>query len=355
MADARLKKTAKILVDYSTKVKKEDKVQIRTQPEGYPLALEVFKLCLLRGAYPSIKADVPGTEFLFYKHAKRNQLEKFPADEMHEIKKTNAVITIGAEYNTREFSTIDPKIIAARSRTLEPLSNWRVEHTRWVLFDYPTNALAQDAGMSLYELENFVFNATNQNWHLLSRKLKNIARKVNASKNARIVAKDTELEFSIRGTHCVVGDGIFNMPDGEVYTAPVKESVNGYITFDFPAVYSGNVVEGIFLEFKNGKVVKAKAEKNEKFLRGMISTDKGSKFLGEFGIGCNYRIKRFTKNILFDEKIGGTIHLALGYGYKECKSKNTSAIHWDMIKDLRKNGAIYLDGKLFQKKGRFVI
>jgi len=173
------------------------------------------------------------------------------------------------------------------------------------------------------------------------------------AKHVRITSPDTDLEFSIKDRKAIKCDGHRNIPDGEVFIAPVKKTVNGYISYSFPAIKSGKEVDGIKLKFKNGKVVKASATKNEKFLKEMINMDKGSCYIGEFGIGMNYGIKKFIKQILFDEKIGGTIHLALGMAYKEGGGKNESALHWDMIKDLRKKGELYIDGKLIQKNGKF--
>ncbi len=361
MVDPRVKEAARILVEYSTKVKPGEIVQINLQaPEGAPLLKEIYKLVVQRGAYPVVHAGIPGLSYIYYKYASNKQLNKFPELAWNEIQKTDVYISIGADYNTRELTSIDPKKMALRQRVSEKISKWRVEKTRWVIYDYPTNALAQDAGMSLEEYEDFVFGATNINWEKQAARLKKIASIVDKTKKVRIVGEGTDLTFNIAGRHCMPGLGNFNMPDSEVWTTPIMNSANGHIKYTFPAIYGGNEVEGVYLEFRNGKVVKAKAEKNEKFLKAMIATDPGGSYIGEFGIGCNFAIDKFTKNILFDEKIGGTIHLALGNAYKENKGKskepiNKSALHWDMIKDLRKGGALYFDGKLVQKNGKFLI
>lgn len=353
MVDSRIKRAAKILVDYSTKVKRGDRVIIAAQAAAEPLVLEVYKLCLQRGAYPVVRTLLEGANYTFFKYAKDHQLKRFPETAMYEIKQTDVYISISANYNTREFANIDPRKLVLRSKIMSPISRWRSEKTRWVLFDYPTNAFAQEAGMSYDEYEDFVFSAVNQNWNKIKERLARLASVVNKAEEVRIVAPDTDLRFTIRHGKCATCDGLRNMPGGEIFTAPDMCSAEGHICFDYPAVRNGNIVRGIHLEFKNGKVIKASAENNNEFLQAMLRTDHGASYIGEFGIGCNKNITKYTNNTLFDEKIGGTIHLALGNAYKECNGKNKSALHWDLVKDLRKNGAIYLDGKLFQKNGKF--
>ncbi|MEM4263400.1 MAG: aminopeptidase [Candidatus Woesearchaeota archaeon] len=353
MVDSRIKRAAKILVDYSTKVKKGDRVIIAAHAAAEPLVLEIYKLCLQKGAHPVIRTLLSGANYIFFKYAKDHQLRRFPVTAMYEIKQTDVYISISATCNTREFASIDPNKIALRSKIMSPISRWRSEKTRWVLFDYPTNALAQEAGMSYAEYEDFVYSAVNQNWNKIKERLAKLASVVDKAKEVRIVGKDTDLKFTILHGKCATCDGLRNMPGGEIFTVPDKYSAEGYIYFDYPAVRNGNIVRGIRLEFKDGKVVKANAENNKEFLQAMLHIDSGASYLGEFGIGCNKNITKYTNNTLFDEKIGGTIHIALGNAYRECNGKNKSALHWDLVKDLRQNGAIYLDGKLFQKNGRF--
>ncbi|MBN1644516.1 aminopeptidase [Candidatus Woesearchaeota archaeon] len=356
MQDNRLQKIAKVLVDYSTRVKKGDRVIISTQIGASPLALAVYKMCLEKDAYPVIRCAVPGANYIFFKHAKEHQLKRFPKVAMYEIKNTDVVIHLFASFNTRELASIDPRRLSLRAKVLNPISRWRGDKTRWVLFDYPTRAFAQEAGMSIWEYEDFVFKAIDHDWKKFSKNIHELASAVNKAKHVRIVGKQTDVEMTIKNGHCVAGDGKYNMPGGEFFTAPDKFSVKGKIMFDFPSVRYGTVVRGIKLEFRDGKVVKATANSGQDLLREMIAMDSGSCYVGELGIGCNYNITRQTNNTLFDEKIGGTIHLALGNAYLECNGKNKSALHWDLIKDLRNKGsAIYLDGKLFQKNGKFLI
>lgn len=362
MKDPRIEKIANLLVEHSVKVRKNDVVRISLDQDAIPLALEVYKLCVKKGAYPTLRCGVPGAAYTYYKHASNAQLKKFPKIAMFEEKNTNAVINIGADYNTREFSNIDHRKMALRSKTVRPLSDIRLKMDRWVGCDYPTNALAQEASMSLEEYENFVFDAMSITPKTIMPQMKRIKKLLDKTKTVRIVGKNTDLSFSVKGMTAKAEYAVHNVPDGEVFTAPVKKSVNGYIEFSYPAIRAGNEVEGIRLEFKNGKVVKENATKNLKFLKAMLDMDSGSRFIGEFGIGCNYKISKFTKNLLFDEKIGGTIHLALGHCYPEnCKGNERNAntksgLHWDILKDFRfEGGEVYFDKKLVQKNGKFLI
>jgi aminopeptidase len=255
----------------------------------------------------------------------------------------------------KELSNIDPPRIAARLKALRPMLDWRIEKTRWVLFMYPTEAVAQEAEMSLKEFEDFVYKACLIDWKETSRKLLALKKHVDAADKVEITSPDTHLEFSIKGRESYACPGEYNMPDGELFTSVVEDSANGNIKFDIPGIWSSNVVEGMNLTFKEGKVVDAKADKNQEFLEKTLATDEGSKRIGEFGIGFNYNITRPVRQMLFDEKIGGTIHLALGFGFKKTLSKNESAIHWDMIKDFRKNGEIHFDAELVMKNGKWLI
>jgi len=350
----KIQKLAKILVDYSTAVKKNDIVQIIANTEAEDMALEIYRLVLKAGAYPRLHMRPDRRSWIYYTTASMKQLKKFPDIDMHELRKTKAVIYIGAPENTRSLSNIDPGKLALRSRVMKRYDNWRVEKTRWVIFNYPTNALAQEADMSIDEYQNFVFNSCMVDWKKQAKQQEKLKQILDRGSKVRITGKNTDLSFSIRGRKATSSSGHFNMPDGEVFIAPVENSVMGKIRYTFPAIYNNREVKDVKLGFKQGRVVKAIAEKGEDFLKSMIKTDKGSSYLGEFGIGTNYRIKRFTKSILFDEKIGGTVHLALGRAYREGGGKNESALHWDMIKDLRKGGCIYVDGKCIQKNGKFL-
>jgi aminopeptidase len=233
---------------------------------------------------------------------------------------------------------------------------------RWVMTNYPCQALAQEAEMSLSDYENFVYQATFadqvdpvQYWRNIHDEQERLVEWLSGKKTISIHGPQAELTLSIAGRKFINSDGDQNMPSGEIFTSPVEDSVNGWMYFNYPAIYPGTVVEGVRLEFERGRVVNASAEKNEPFLLKMLDTDKGSRFLGELGIGTNYGITRFTKNILYDERIGGTFHLALGSGFGEAGGQNESSIHWDLISDATGETEMHVDGELFYKDGRFVV
>ncbi len=354
MADPRVTRLANILVHHSISAKKGEIVVINASSEAAPLALECYKEVLKVGAFPRINFSMPNFAYTYYKYADLKQLKNFPIISEFEAEKLKGIINIGAPFNTKELSNVDPKKVALRQKVTRPISDIIVKK-KWVGCDYPTNALAQDAEMSLEEFENFLFNATNLDWKKESKKQDKLKKVLDNGEQVRIVAEDTDLTFSIKGRQGIKCDGKRNMPDGEVFIAPVETTTEGFIHYSYPAIYGGREVSGVTLKFKKGAVISAKAEKNENFLKTMINIDKGAKYLGEFGIGMSPTINKFIKQILFDEKIGGTIHLALGKAYKEGGGRNKSALHWDMIKDLRKGGAFYIDDKLIQKNGKFRI
>ncbi|MDP2690321.1 MAG: aminopeptidase [Deltaproteobacteria bacterium] len=356
MADARVTRLASILVRHSLGVKKGDTVLISSSTElAKPLVLEVYREVLKAGGHPLTSIGFEETLNIFYSTASKAQIANFPETRMHEAKKVDCFVNIRASANKKSLSNIDPGVLSERTKVLRPISEEIVNHKRWILCNFPTNALAQEADMSLEEYEDFVYGATNIDWNAVKKKEMSLKRALDRANEVHIVGRDTDLKIGIKGRKAIPCYGERNMPDGEVFLSPLEDSAEGHIFYEMPAIYQGREVLGIRLGFKAGKVVEASADKNEEFLIAMLDTDKGGRYLGELGIGVNYGIKNFTKDILFDEKIGGTVHLAVGRSYEEAGGKNISAIHWDMIKDLRKGGAIYLDGKMIQKNGRFLI
>ena len=354
MTDPRIKEVAKILVEYSTKVKKDDKVIIDGGIEAQELIKEIYKLCIQKGAYPRAEVGIPGLANIYYKNASEEQLNHFPELAKKEAEYFDVFIMIGAPTNTRAMTSIDPKKMALRSKITNPIDEIRIEK-RWVIFYFPTNAQAQEADMSLEEFEDFVYNSTIQDWEQMSKDEDKLKETLDNGKEVQVIGENTDIKFSIEDRESVKGDGDSNMPCGEVFIAPVETSTQGYIEYSFPVIRAGREVEGVKLKFENGKVIEASAKKGEEFLKEMIEMDEGAKLVGELGIGFNYNITKFVKNILFDEKIGGTIHVALGRAYKEGGGTNESALHWDMIKDLRKEGKILVDGKVIQENGKFLI
>jgi len=355
--DKETEKIAKILVEHSCKIKKGDVVQIIAGIPAKPLILEVYKQVIQKGAYPMLHVDFSGLNYLYYKYASNEQLRNFPEISYHEMKKSDAVIYIGAPENRYELATIAPQKLTLRNKVTKKISDERLKK-RWVIFDWPVKDFAKDAGMSLANFRKFVFNACIQDWNALKKKMIKIKKIIDKGKKVRILSKDTDISFGIKGRLAAVGDGTFNMPDGEVWTAPEENTTRGHIAFTYPLIVMGRKIKGIKLRFRKGKVVKASAKENEDVLKALIATDSGASKLGELGIGCNYKIQRFSNLLLFDEKIGGTIHLALGNAYKECKGKNKSAVHADIVKDLRKKhggGKVFIDNKLFIEDGKFKI
>jgi len=356
MPEPRTVKLADILVNYSLKVKKGERVLINSSSElAKPLVLEVYKNVLKAGGHPSVNIAFEEMSNIFYNIATKEQLLDFPKAKFFEAKSVDCVVNIRASVNKRALSNVDSKRIAERSKVLKSISEVIVNEKRWVLCNFPTNALAQETDMSLEEYEDFLYSATNIDWEKVRKEEMKLKRVLDKGNVIRIVGKGTDLTLGIKGRKAIPCFGERNMPDGEVFLSPLESSAEGEIYYDLPAIYQGKEVLGIRLKFKKGKVVEASAEKNEKFLIAMLDTDKGARYLGELGIGVNYGIKHFSKDILFDEKIGGTVHLAVGRSYKDAGGKNESAIHWDMIKDLRNGGAIYVDGKMIQRNGRFLI
>ena len=355
--DPRITKQAETIVEHSVKAKKSDNVTIVSEYEGKPLVKEIYRLLVQKGI-SSIKWDLvdEDLDIIYYKYSSKGQRQVFPKVSYYSIKNCDCFIRIFAPSNLKAMSQIDPTKISERIKTLKLINDWRVNKTKWVISVFPTNSLAQEAGMSLSDYEDFVFSSINDvYWDSLKEKQAKIKKLLDKTKLVKIVNKDTNLTFNIEGRKAESCLGQFNMPDGEVFTSVKENSVNGFITFSFPAIYLGREFEKVRLEFKNGKVVKATSSKNEIDLNKILDTDRGARYIGEFGIGTNIKIQKFTKEILFDEKIGGTIHLALGKGYKETLSKNISSIHWDMICDLRTGGALSFDDKLVQLGGKWKI
>lgn len=367
MTDPRVIKQAKILVDYSLKLKRGEKVLILSDILGYPLVKEVYRLLVQRGAAEiRLHFDSYELDEIFYKEASAKTLLSFPKISMDEIRQIDCWIGIRCEANTRGLSKVNPSKISQRAKIIRPITDWRVEKTRWVITNFPVDSQAQEADMSLADYEDFVFSAVNDvNWNSLRTSQEKLRKMVDRTQKVRIIGVDTDLQLSIKGRKAINACGENNIPDGEVFTSVIEDSSEGYITFTYPAIHLGREFHNVRLEFKKGRVVRATATKGKTDLNKILDMDKGARVIGELGIGNNFKITRFTKDGLFDEKIGGTIHIALGNGYKETLSKNISALHWDMIKDLRGGGLalrsfsgggeIWFDKKLVQKNGKWLV
>jgi len=356
MKDPRITDLAHVLVDYSTRVKKGDVVLISASGfEAVPLVKELYIQCLRRGArYVEYDFSLSELNRHFYNQASKEQLAYFPQHKLDFMKKVNVFIAISSGDNSMVMAKAKQSSMIEYARVLRPISDWRVKHTRWVITRYPTHGAAQEAKMSLEEYEEYLFSACCIDWAGESRKQEKLKKLMDKADRIRILASDTDLAFSIKGLPGIKCDGRFNIPDGEVFTAPVKDSVEGYITYNCPTIYQGKEFTSIRLEFRKGKIVKATSPGMDEALNRILDTDSGARYIGEFAIGVNPGIREPMRNILFDEKIFGSIHFTPGQCYDECDNGNRSAVHWDMVKVLQGDGEIWFDGTLIQKDGRFV-
>jgi aminopeptidase len=359
--DPRVRKLAQQTVRYSLDVKPDTNVIISGGEEAKEFIVELYKEVILRGAHPIVNVRFDGMSDFFYKYANKSQLERFPDIQMDMIKKSQYYIGINTTGNTKELSNVDPKKIMIRKKVTRPIgdhivnsSNKKEGWMKRVTIGFPCSALAQEAGMSLNEYENFVFSACLIDWKKFGKRLDKIKGVFEKARKVHLIGNGVDLRFSIDGKNCIADRGEENMPGGEVFMAPVRESMNGFIEFDYPRIVNGNLISGVKMKFENGKVVEYSAEEGEGFLRELLSTDENAKFVGEFGVGCNAGIDKYTNDLLFDEKLDGTIHLALGMAYKDNGGGNDSAIHVDIVKSM-KEAKMVLDGKTVQENGEWKV
>jgi aminopeptidase len=360
VADPRIEQYARLLVERCIDAQPGWEVVVVGSTQARPLVEEVIRALGRRGAIPVVQLSFSGMDYWPFESvwaetapaelvAERSPLRVKIEDEC------DAWIRIGAPENTRDGVGLPREQHEAISRGARPLIARRLAlDIPWVTCRYPTPALAQEAGMSLREFEEFVFGAVLLDWDEEGRKMERIKTRFDAAKEVRIVGQDTDLRFSLDGREGEVDAGHLNMPGGEVFYCPVEDSTEGVVSFsEFPAVQEPDVVEGVRMRYENGRVVEASATSNEEKLMRALDIDEGARVLGEFGIGCNPGIQRHMRNTLFDEKIYGTIHLAIGAGIPSAGGHNESATHWDMVKDLRPGGRIELDGELVQENGEW--
>ncbi|NDJ51875.1 MAG: aminopeptidase [Chloroflexi bacterium] len=365
--DPRVEKVADILVNYSTEVKEGDFVIIRGSPEAEPLMLATYKAVLAAGGYVAFDMAPTGADEVFYKYANADQLARPNAWREKYFHEADVMIVLRASHNTKALSQADPAKLAqykAANRALTDVYMRRAAEgeLRWVLTQHPTQASAQDAEMSLAEYADFIYGASMvhlddpvAHWQGVAERQDKLVKWLAGKKQVRVTGENIDLTLSIDGRTFINASGQRNFPDGEIFTGPVEESVNGWVRFTYPAVYNSREVEGVELKFEDGKVASATAARGEDYLNSVLDTDDGARYLGEFAIGTNTGITQFTRNILFDEKIGGTVHMAVGASYPDTGGLNKSAIHWDMICDMRSGGQIHVDGELFYKDGEFVV
>ena len=366
MRDPRVEALAGILVGYSTKVKHGEVCVVQGTIAAEPLVQAVYEEILKAGGLPILQLTPDGAAAAFFSLASDEQLDWVPPTTEWTTENCDVRIAIMAEVNTRELSHADPKQARAqkaRKKLMETSMRRSASgEYRWALTLFPTHAHASEAGLSLREYEDFYYAAclaTDDEpvtaWERQSSEVRRLAAWMEDKEEVHIRAPGTDITLNVAGRTWIPCVGEHNMPDGEFFTGPVEDAVNGEIAFSFPATYGGREVSGIKLRFEAGEVVDASAEHGEAFLHEMLDTDEGARRLGELGIGTNYGISTGTKEILLDEKIGGTVHMAVGMSYPESGGKNDSAVHWDMVCDLREGGSIAIDGDELQRDGKFVV
>ncbi len=366
MKDPRVERLAELVVDYSLELREGQVVRIDGFDVAAPLAVSLYRAALRAGAFPYTNVTLDGLTELLVAEGSDEQIRYISPVQRHEVETADAVVTIWSETNTRSFNRADERrhgdLIAARRE----LANRRWERIAkgemgWCGTLFPSHAHAQDAEMSLAEYEDFYFGACHTDtddpaahWRATAASLRARADELASVRELRIVGPDTDLRVGVGGRTWLAADGRHNMPDGEVFTSPVETETEGEIRYTFPAVFQGREVEDIRLRFSGGEVVAAEAASGSAYLERLLALDAGARVLGEVAFGLNYEIDTFTRNILLDEKIGGTMHLALGAGFQQAGGVNTSALHWDMICDLREDGEVYADGELVWKAGSFL-
>ena len=352
--DDRIKRLAHTLVYYSIEARPNQVVLIRGGHAAEPLVLALYEELLKVGAWPVVRTIPSRCSELLFEHGQAHHFDQVHPYDLAGVQTVDASIYICASTNTRALSSVDPDKQGRLNQSSRKIKE-KLLAGNWSITLFPTAAYAQDAEMSLSEFENYVYAATFsdqedpvQAWRDLAAYQDRLIDSLQGADRVRIVGRDTDLSFSIKGRTFLNSAGTHNLPSGEIFTGPIEDSANGFIRYDFPVCNNGREIEDIRLEFKDGVVVKASAAKNEDYLLKMLDLDPGARRLGELGIGTNMQIQRFIKNILFDEKIGGTVHLALGSSYPATGGCNNSSLHWDMIKDLRQEGELRIDGQPIQ-------
>ena len=366
MPDPRISKLAQILVHYSLDLQPGDEFCLVTTPLAQELTQAVYQEALLAGANTSVLSSLPGLDETFYKYATDAQLDYIPPFRRMVVEQFDARLIVIAPYNSRDLSGVDPERISRARKAGAELSQtfWRrfADGTfKWCDTLYPTAALAQEADMSLPDYQDFVFTAEKLDqpdplaaWQQERLRQAELIAWLAGKSQARLIGPHIDLSLSIAGRNFGAYNGQYNFPDGEIATSPVESSANGWVRFSYPGVFSGQEIEAIELWFEDGKVTREKASKGQSLLTALLDTDAGSRYLGEWGIGTNYGIRRFTKNMLFDEKMGGTIHLAVGASLPQAGGLNASGLHWDMLCDMSES-EIWVDGELFYKDGNFAV
>jgi aminopeptidase len=366
VVDPRVERLAAVLVGHSTGVREGDLVDVTAALPAAPLVRELYRRVLEAGAHPQVRTSVEGEPEILLRDGSDGQLEWVNPARVQDIEHADVRIAVEAELNTRAHTGADPARQARRARAREPLLQRFLERAaagelRWCGTLFPTHAAAQDAQMSLADYEDFVYRAGLLDrddpaaaWAEVGERLRALAEWLGHKREVRVVTEGTDLTLGVAGRNWIPCDGHENFPDGELFTAPIETSVEGTIHFTYPASFEGRRVSGVELAFEAGEVVAARASSGEELLHEMIAMDEGARRVGEFSFGLNDAVQEFTGHTLFDEKIGGTVHLALGAAYPESGGSNRSALHWDLVCDLRSGSEVYVDGELAYRDGRFL-
>lgn len=350
---------ARVMLDHSLRVKPKEKVLIITADAGLPLATAVFVETMKRSAYPYLDVDVAGLGYAYFNYANDWQLNHVPVALIKtKLEWADAYVRIATEESGAELAGIDPTRITLRSKLMQPYKDMIVDSGRWVLTFYPTSYMAKQAEMTLPSLRKYYFDSCLVDYGEMERELKRLEQLLDAGEEIQIKGKKTDLRVKIKGRLAQACSGECNLPDGEVFLAPVNDGVNGKVYLDLPTLAYGKEVQGIYLEFSHGEVVLARADQGDNELQKMLQTDPGARRLGELAIGANFNIQQAMRSTIFDEKIGGTIHMALGRAFKERRGggENKSSIHWDIVKDMRLPGSVLtVDGRVVLKDGKLLV
>jgi len=365
--DDRIRKLAEVLLEYSLNIKKGEKLAIVGDVTTFPLIKECYRGAIVRGALPQVMINSDELKEILLKRGSEEQVKYVPDHVKKLFQSVDVFLGLFGGPNTRMLTNVNPEKLKLSAQGFSEINKLIFERVaknelRWCATMFPNQANAQEANMSISEYEDFVYGAGHIDkedpaieWKKIETKQEQICKFLDTKKHIRIISKDTDLNMLTEGRKWINCCGKVNFPDGEVFTGPVEDSMEGYIRFSFPGIYGGREIEDIQLTFKKGKVIKGSAVKGEELLKQLLETDEGARLVGEIAVGTNYNILRFTKHMLFDEKIGGTVHLALGRSIPESLGKNQSAIHWDMLCDMKNGGEIYADDALIYKDGHFLI
>jgi aminopeptidase len=352
--DPRWNNLAEILVNYSLKIKPGERLMIAmSEIESFPLARGIVEWTVKAGGFPQVQFLSEQLRHSFLEFGNDEQLAWLPEIEAYGMEWAEAYIALRGGFELAIHDGIDADRLAINQAVQGRVSTLRWQKTRWMLVRVPNEAFAKQSKSTLVEITEMFFAACLQNWSEEGKTLESWINQIKGSDKVQVLGEKTDLRFSIKGRNWIVADGAANMPDGEIATAPVTETIDGHIYFENPAVLGGRLVHDLFLRWELGKLVEATSSTNQDYLKKIIATDHGASLIGEFAMGTNFAVNRFTNDILIDEKIGGTIHIALGRAYPECGGTNESAIHWDIVKDIRKNGSVIIDGRTVLERGVF--